>query len=140
VARFLVTGGCGFIGSHLADALIASGHQVRILDNLSTGKRENAPRAAEVVVGDIVDPKAVRAAIAGMDGCYHLAAIASVERSVQDWPGTHAANLTGTIHVFDAARSAGMGGRPIPVVYASSAAVYGNNPNVPLEHFHVLWR
>jgi UDP-glucose 4-epimerase len=132
VARYLVTGGCGFIGSHLAEALIAAGHQVRILDDLSTGKRENAPRQAEVVVGDIVEARAVRAAMAGTEGCFHLAAIASVERSVQDWAGTHAVNLTGTIHVFDAARTAGPGGRPVPVVYASSAAVYGDNPDLPL--------
>jgi UDP-glucose 4-epimerase len=132
VARYLVTGGCGFIGSHLADALIAAGHQVRILDNLSTGRSDNAPRQAEVIIGDIVAASAVRAAMSGTDGCFHLAAVASVERSVQDWAGTHAVNLTGAIHVLDAARTAGQGGRPVPVVYASSAAVYGDNPDLPL--------
>lgn len=130
MARYLVTGGCGFIGSHLADALVAGGDEVRILDDLSTGRRENAPRAAEVIVGDVADARVVRAAMAGVDGCFHLAAIASVERSTQDWAGTHAVNLTGTIHVLDAARRGG--GAAVPVVYASSAAVYGDNPRVPL--------
>jgi UDP-glucose 4-epimerase len=127
VASYLVTGGCGFIGSHLADALAVAGHRVRILDDLSTGKRENAPRSADIVVGDVADPARVRAAMAGMDGCFHLAAIASVARSNEDWLGTHRVNLTGAINVFEAARAARM-----PVVYASSAAVYGDNPDVPL--------
>jgi UDP-glucose 4-epimerase len=128
---FLVTGGCGFIGSHLADALVAAGHTVRILDDLSTGKRENAPQAAETVIGDVADANTVRDAVAGMDGCYHLAAIASVERSNEDWAGTHRVNLTGAINIFDAARRVRPGG-PIPVVYISSAAVYGDNEAVPL--------
>ena len=127
MAHFLVTGGCGFIGSHLADALIASGHRVRILDDLSTGKRANTPRDAELVVGDVGDAAQVAAALAGTDGCFHLAAIASVARSNEDWLGTHRVNLTGAINVFEAARA----GRT-PVVYASSAAVYGDNPAVPL--------
>jgi UDP-glucose 4-epimerase len=128
LAAYLVTGGCGFIGSHLAEALLAVGHKVRILDDLSTGKLANKPDAAELITGDVADPAAVERAIAGVDGCFHLAAIASVERGNQDWTGTHRANLTGTIVVFDAARRAGK----IPVVYASSAAVYGDNPAMPL--------
>ena len=131
MATYLVTGGCGFIGSHLADALIANGHRVRILDDLSTGRRENAPAAAEVIEGDVADGATVRQAIAGMDGCFHLAAIASVERSRLEWRATNRVNLAGTIEVFDAARGA-KNGAPIPVVYASSAAVYGDNANVPL--------
>lgn len=128
--RFLVTGGCGFIGSHLADALLDRGHGVRILDNLSTGKRANAPAAAELVVGDIADRGLVKDCVAGMDGVFHLAAIASVEASRRDWPGCHAVNLTGAIHVFDAARRGTAPG--VRVVYASSAAVYGDCPEVPL--------
>src|SRR6185295_428147 len=80
MTSYLVTGGCGFIGSHLADALVARGHRVRILDDLSTGKRKNAPARAEVVVGDVADPGAVLRAMEGMAGCFHLAAIASVQR------------------------------------------------------------
>ena len=127
MAYYLVTGGCGFIGSHLVDALIEAGHRVRILDDLSSGKRENAPAAAEVVIGDVADVAAVRSAMSGIDGCFHLAAIASVARSNVDWLGTHRVNLAGAITVLDAARA-----RRTPVVYASSAAVYGDNPNVPL--------
>lgn len=127
MAIWLVTGGCGFIGSHLADTLVARGDKVRILDDLSTGKRENAPQSAEIVVGDVADAALVAKTMAGVDGCFHLAAVASVQRGNEDWLGTHRANQTGTIAVLDAAR-----GGSVPVVYASSAAVYGDNPNVPL--------
>ncbi|HUZ73944.1 MAG TPA: NAD-dependent epimerase/dehydratase family protein [Stellaceae bacterium] len=131
MAQFLVTGGCGFIGSHLADALVGRGHRVRILDNLSSGKRENAPAAAELVVGDITDRAVVRACTGDVDGIFHLAAVASVEQSNGDWVGCHVVNLTGCINIFDAARrSAGPGVR---VVYASSAAVYGDADAVPLQ-------
>ena len=126
---FLVTGGCGFIGSHLADALAARGHRVRILDDLSTGRRANAPAAAELVVGDVADAPTVRRAMEGMAGCFHLAAIASVPRSIEAWQATHRVNLGGTINVLDAARRAGAA----PVVYASSASVYGDNPALPLN-------
>lgn len=131
MATYLVTGGCGFIGSHLADALTARGDRVRILDDLSTGRRENAPKSAEIVIGDVADAATVRSAMAGMDGCFHLAAIASVERGNQDWAGTHRVNQEGAIHVFDSARK-GPAGAPVPVVYASSAAVFGDNPEMPL--------
>ena len=131
MASYLVTGGCGFIGSHLADALVLRGDRVRILDDLSTGLRTNAPSAAEVVIGDVADNAAVSAAMAGMDGCFHLAAIASVARSSEDWLGTHRVNLTATINVLDAARQGHRG--PIAVVYASSAAVYGDSDQIPLS-------
>ena len=131
MARYLVTGGCGFIGSHLADALVADGHEVRILDDLSTGRRENAPDSATIIVGDVSDAATVQAAADGVDGIFHLAAIASVQKSNEDWAGTHRVNLTGAINVFDAARTAS-DGRVAPVVYVSSAAVYGDNPDVPL--------
>ena len=131
MAHYLVTGGCGFIGSHLCEALLARGDRVRILDDLSTGTLANKPAAAELVEGDVADPAAVAEALAGTDGCFHLAAIASVEQGNRDWLGTHRCNLTGTITVFEAAREAGEG-RQVPVVYASSAAVYGDNPDIPL--------
>jgi UDP-glucose 4-epimerase len=127
VSGFLVTGGAGFIGSHLADALLAAGHRVRVLDDFSTGRRANLDPRCETLVGDVADPAAVRAALAGMDGCFHLAAIASVVRGNEDWMGTHRVNQTGTITVLQAARDAGRArGAPLPVVYASSAAVYGD--------------
>jgi UDP-glucose 4-epimerase len=131
MARFLVTGGCGFIGSHLVDALVARGERVRILDDLSTGKRKNVPAAAELVIGTITDPALVRKCAEGMDGIFHLAAIASVELSRSDWLGTHAVNLTGAVNVFDGARRPG--GLGIPIVYASSAAVYGDLAAFPLS-------
>jgi len=124
--EFLVTGGCGFIGSHLTDALLRRGHRVRVLDNLSTGSTANLSSAATLIEGDIRDPAAVADAMTGCDGCFHLAAVASVERSNQEWLETHAVNLTGTIRIFEAARRAGRSGKPVPVVYASSAAVYGD--------------
>lgn len=127
MATWLVTGGAGFIGSHLCDALLARGDAVRVLDDLSTGKRQNLPPGAELLVGDVADPAAVKRGLAGVDGCFHLAAIASVARGIDDWLGTHRANLTGTITIFDAVRR-----NPVPVVYASSAAVYGDCPTQPI--------
>jgi UDP-glucose 4-epimerase len=122
MSLYLVTGGAGFIGSHLTDALLAQGHQVRVLDDFSTGKRANLNATAELVVGDVSDPATVLHAMAGAAACFHLAAIASVQRGNEDWLGTHRVNLGGTIAVLDAARQHNR----IPVVYASSAAVYGD--------------
>jgi len=129
MAKYLVTGGCGFIGSHLSERLIAAGSDVVVLDNLSTGKIENLPIGAKLVVGDVADPKTVRTAMTGASGCFHLAAIASVQRGNEDWLGSHRTNLTGAISVLDAARHYG----GLPVVYASSAAVYGDNADLPLR-------
>jgi UDP-glucose 4-epimerase len=129
MSTYLVTGGAGFIGSHLCDALVQRGDVVRVLDDLSTGSRDNLPSGVTLIEADIADPDAMRAAIEGVDGAFHLAAIASVARGVTDWLGTHRSNLTGTITLFDAIRR---GGAPIPVVYASSAAVYGDCPTVPI--------
>ncbi len=129
MAKYLVTGGCGFIGSHLADGLIAAGHSVRILDHLSTGQLANAPDAAQLMIGDASDPVVALRSMDGMDGCFHLAAVASVERANMEWLATHRVNQSATIAILDAARATG----PIPVVYASPAAVYGDNPNTPLK-------
>lgn len=128
---YLVTGGAGFIGSHLVDSLLADGHRVRVLDDLSTGRRSNLDARAEFVEGDVGDSAVVARACAGADAIVHLAAIASVQRGNEDWAGTHRTNLTAAIHVFDAARRA-RAGAPVPVIYASSAAIYGDNPDLPL--------
>jgi UDP-glucose 4-epimerase len=123
MACFVVTGGAGFIGSHLVDALLAAGHWVRVVDNLSSGRRENLSPRAELMVGDVGDRMLMRAAMRGAEACFHLAAVASVARSNEEWTGTHRCNQGGTIVVLEAARDAGA----VPVVYASSAAVYGEH-------------
>lgn len=130
MACFLVTGGAGFMGSHLVDALLKQGHLVRVLDDLSSGKRQNLPRQIKFFHGDVTDPRAVEEAIAGVDACFHLAAIASVMRSNWEWLRTHEVNLAGTLNIFDQARRQHR--RKIPVVYASSAAVYGDCATVPI--------
>jgi len=128
VSLWLVTGGCGFIGSHLCAALVAAGQRVRVLDNLSTGRRENLVPGARLMVGDVGDPALLERAMDGVAGCFHLAAIASVERGVREWRETHRVNLSAFVALLDASRAVG----GIPVVYASSAAVYGSNDALPL--------
>lgn len=129
--RYLVTGGCGFIGSHLVDALLARGHAVRVLDDLSTGSLSNLSDAAEFVRGDILDATLVDECLADIDGCYHLAAIASVRGSEKTPPRAHQVNLTGSITLFDAVARHPDAGNTLPVVFASSAAVYGDAEEVP---------
>jgi UDP-glucose 4-epimerase len=124
MAVYAITGGAGFIGSHLADDLLADGHDVRVLDDLSTGRRSQIDSRSDLLVGDVCDTAALAHLLDGADAVFHLAAIASVERSNEDWIGTNRVNLGGTVAVLEAARRAG----GIPVVYASSAAVYGNQP------------
>ena len=122
----LITGGAGFIGSHLTDALLAKGHAVRILDDLSTGKRSNLPLdnpRVELIVGDVADAALVARAMAGCSAVAHLAAVASVQASVDDPVRTHQSNFIGTLNVCEAMRQAGVK----RVLFASSAAVYGNN-------------
>ena len=120
----LVTGGCGFIGTHLCHELVKTGQSVRVLDDLSTGKAAGIPDEAELIVGDVADADTVAEAMAGIDGVIHLAAIASVERCNQEWVRSHRTNLTGTLTVMEAAREAGKedGSAPVPVVWASSAS------------------
>ena len=130
MSRYLVTGGAGFLGSHLVDDLLRSGHQVVVLDDLSSGLRQNLSDGAEFILGDVTDRDILASAFEHIDGCFHLAAIASVERCTQDWVRSNQVNLTGTINVFDQARRRP---DPIPVVYASSAAVYGDSRCTPIS-------
>ena len=126
--KVLVTGGAGFIGSSIAEVLIRGGADVRILDNLSTGFRENVPDRAELIEGDLVEPGDVRAAVQGVDVVFHQAAIRSVPRSVDDPVSSHEANATGTLNLLVASGAEGVG----RVVYASSSSVYGD-PAEPLR-------
>jgi UDP-glucose 4-epimerase len=123
---YIITGGAGFIGSHLAETLLDAGHSVRVLDNLSTGRRENIDPRCQFIQGDVTDRATLDAAMQGTDGCFHLAAIASVERANQEWVATHRVNQTGAVMVFDVARAICTAKGGLPVVYASSAAVYGD--------------
>jgi UDP-glucose 4-epimerase len=129
--RILITGGAGFIGSHLAERLVTEGAAVRVLDDLSTGRAENLPKDVELLIADVTDWEAVASAAHRVDAIFHLAAIASVARSINEWPRAHQVNAAGTVTVLDvAARPFAAPGTP--VVYASSAAVYGDNPEIPL--------
>lgn len=135
----LVTGGCGFIGSHLSEALVGRGDRLRVLDDLSTGRADVLPPGASLLRGDVADALLLREAMSGVDACIHLAAVASVEKGVRDWLGTHRTNLSGTIAVFDAARREGLArGHALPVVYASSAAVYGDAADQPIKETAAL--
>jgi UDP-glucose 4-epimerase len=128
--RALVTGGAGFIGSHLAERLLRDGHEVRVLDNLATGRRENIlPLGAELelVEGDIQSYERVHNAVNGMEVVFHQAALPSVPRSVQDPLTSNATNVIGTLNILLAARDAGVQ----RVVFASSSSVYGQNPVLP---------
>ncbi len=130
MARYLITGGAGFIGSNLAESLVKSGHPVRILDNFATGARANLAAVAdtaELLEGDLRDPAIVERAVRGIEVVFHQAALPSVARSLEDPATTHAVNATGTLTLLLAARRAGVR----RVVYASSSSVYGDSPNLP---------
>ena len=124
MSLYLVTGGAGFIGSHLAEALIARGEAVRVLDNLDTGFRENVPDGAEFCEADVRDADEVARAMEGVDYVFHQAALASVPRSVERPLDTNAACVTGTLNVLDQARRAGVR----RLVYAASSSAYGDQP------------
>src|SRR5690242_12722185 len=130
---FLVTGGAGFIGSHIVERLLAEGHRVRVFDNFSTGSRTNLEfargnRHLEIVRGDLTNLKAVEKVVRGVCAIFHQAAMRSVPRSVADPLGANAANVTGTLHVLYAASRQKTKPR---VVYASSSSVYGDQPDLP---------
>ena len=124
---FLVTGGAGFIGSHIAAALVARGDRVRVLDNLSTGRRSNMDsfrQGVEFVEGDLLNGDTVAKAVEGVQCIFHEAALASVPLSVEEPLKVHAAGVTGTVTLLDAARRAGVR----RIVYAASSAAYGDRP------------
>ena len=126
----LVTGGAGFIGSHLVDALVGAGCRVTVLDNLSSGSKANLEAAAgrvRLLEADLRDPAAVADAVAGCEVVFHLAAVVSVPKTVADPLGSAAVNETGSLQLLEAARAAGAR----RVVFASSSAVYGDDPTLP---------
>jgi UDP-glucose 4-epimerase len=130
VTLYLVTGGAGFIGSNIVEELVRRGERVRVLDNFSTGKRENLSAFVEdieLVEGDLRDPPTVRQAVENVDYILHQGALPSVQRSVDDPLATHAVNATGTLNLLTAAREAGVK----RVVYAASSSVYGDSPTLP---------
>jgi UDP-glucose 4-epimerase len=128
--KCLVTGGAGFIGSHIVEALVARGDSVRILDNLSTGKRENLQLfggSIDFHEGDLREKKDVARAVAGVDVVFHEAALRSVPRSMDDPGATNEVNITGTLNLLMAARAAGVR----RLVYASSSSAYGDQKTFP---------
>jgi nucleoside-diphosphate-sugar epimerase len=129
MASFLVTGGAGFIGSHLAEELVRRGEHVRIVDNLSTGKRQNIAHltSVEFVEGDLTDVEVAKRAVSGVDYVLHQAAIPSVPRSVQDPVASNRANIDASLDVLVAARDAGVK----RLVYAGSSSAYGDTPTLP---------
>jgi nucleoside-diphosphate-sugar epimerase len=129
MAVYLVTGGAGFIGSHLVEELVRRGDTVRVVDNLSTGKRQNLSHlpAVELQVGDLADIEVARQAVAGVDYVLHQAAIPSVPRSVSDPVASNRSNIDATLNVLVAARDAGVK----RLVYAGSSSAYGDTPTLP---------
>jgi UDP-glucose 4-epimerase len=136
MGTYLVTGGAGFIGSHIVGALVARGDRVRVLDNLRTGHRANVERfgkAVEFSEGDLVNPSDVRRAVEGVEVVFHQAALASVPRSVDAPLDTNASCVTGTVTLLDVARRCGVR----RVVYAGSSSSYGDQPT-PAKHEQLL--
>ncbi len=127
MSLYLVTGGAGFIGSHLTEALLKRGDTVRIVDNFSSGKKANVQPGAEVIEGDLADDGVAARAVAGCEYVLHEAAVPSVPRSVKDPLGTHRANVDGTMQLLVAARDAGVK----RLVFAGSSSTYGNSPVLP---------
>ncbi len=132
MSRVLVTGGAGFIGSHLTEALLRQGHLVRVIDNYSTGKKENlildnSYPFLEVIEGDIRDLKICKEVMKDIEYVFHQAAIPSVQRSLEDPLTTHSVNVGGTLNLLLSAKEAGV----VRFIYASSSSVYGDTPTLP---------
>jgi UDP-glucose 4-epimerase len=125
----MVTGGAGFIGSHLVEALLVLGYRVRVIDNLSTGEGERVHRAAEFINADIARPESLAHLFDGIDCVFHAAALPRVPLSIENPLETHMVNVVGTINVLIAARNAGVR----RVIFSGSSAVYGNQSELPLH-------
>ncbi len=129
MASYLVTGGAGFIGSHLAKRLLADGHTVRVLDNLSTGKRERVPEGAEFVPADFTNLDDIKPYFVGVEGVFHVGALPRIPFSIEHPVEAATANIFGTLNVLVAARDAGVK----RVVYSASSSAYGAQPELPLR-------
>lgn len=129
MAKYLVTGGAGFIGSHLVASLIGRGDTVRIIDNLSTGKKENLHPQAEFIKADIRNLEEIKPAFAGMDGVFHVAALPRVQVSIENPTETNDINITGTLNVLLVAR----GAKVKRLVYSASSSAYGDPISLPLK-------
>src|SRR3990167_412879 len=127
--HYLVTGGAGFIGTNIVEALLARNDSVRILDDFSTGKRERVPAAAELTEGTITNLETCRRACAGVDGVFHTAALARMPRSIEDPIGTNNVNVGGTLNMLVAARDVGVK----RFVFSGSSSVYGVQDTLPLK-------
>ena len=127
MANYLVTGGAGFIGSHISEELIRRGHRVRVVDSLVTGYKRNLRDGVEFVQGDLADPAVAKAVVAGMEYVIHQAAIPSVPRSVEKPEESHRANIDGTLQILLASRDA----KITRVVFAGSSSVYGDTVVLP---------
>ena len=127
MSRYIVTGGAGFIGSHLTDMLIEEGHEVIVIDDFSVGDYRHPQ--AEIVKADITDEETIRPLFKDIDGCFHLTGIPSVIMTMENWFRFHAINFQSSLIVFKLAINAGN----IPVVYASSCAIYGETKQLPLK-------
>jgi len=134
LSTVLVTGGAGFIGSHVCESLVARGARVRVLDDLSMGRRDNVPAGAELMVGDVRDPLAVVRAMSGVEAVFHLAARVSIRTSTTQFLEDASVNVMGTLEILRAAAAAGVR----KVLYASSMAVYGEAESVPQDEDHPL--
>ncbi len=126
---YLVTGGAGFIGGHLSEALLKEGHTVRIIDNFSTGKRSNVPEGAELYEVDFTDLEKIRPVFQGVDGVFHVGAIPRIPLSIEQPIETAQINIMGTLNVFVAARDAGVK----RVIYSASSSAYGDQTEMPLH-------
>lgn len=127
--KYLVTGGAGFIGSHISAALLARGDSVRVLDNLSTGKKENIQPGAEFIKADITDPASIEKSFVGIDGVFHTAALPRVQISIEKPEETNEININGTLNVILAAKKAGVK----RLVYSASSSAYGDQAVLPLH-------
>jgi len=132
MAKYLITGGCGFIGSQLTKQLLDQAHEVIVVDDLSNGQIIHSQ--ATLVEANVADFDSIHALFGDLDGCFHLAAIPSINMEISDWFRFHATNLEGSLNIFKSAIKAGN----IPVVYASSCGVYGDSKRFPLSEGQAL--